>query len=459
MKNNDYKLTKPNLKKPMLQLSAYWEGQYELEIFYGNAPQRVKSTLKHDGQLQKTILYYSDYEIEKTINEPQRNLHYIIAPTGIAAIVEKKENLNYPVIYNTFTDYLGSLTHVVESGTLVDEISYDAWGRKRNPANIDEYEEDMETPPTHIFSRGYTFHEHLNEFKLINMNARLYDPTLGRMLSPDNFVTNASNSQDYNSYSYARNNPLKFTDPTGNVVRSNPSWGPDGADYDKNNSSRVFGEEMEADMLQFEKDQADILLAIEFSRPEGGYDENTSNNSENTTNAGTADYARGPSNDVIDGEAASTNSTEIPGEIANENGDKKKLEENENSNSEKGSETQSAGAAMMGFMAADVMLPDPSDVYVPKWIAYGVLGTAISLYIYVNPPPILEMSRYKNGMKGGKQKDRDRGFKGRPKAFKDWIDLHGAKSGSDRGAPDFDDDYIDKEYEKWKKLNRPGYVR
>jgi RHS repeat-associated protein len=371
------------------------ESQYELEIFYGNAPQRVKSTLKHDGQLEKTILYYGDYEIEKTINESQRNLHYIIAPTGIAAIVEKKENLNYPIIYNTFTDYLGSLTHVVESGTLVDEISYDAWGRKRNPANIQEYEEDMETAPTHIFSRGYTFHEHLNEFKLINMNARLYDPTLGRMLSPDNFVTDASNSQDYNSYSYARNNPLKFTDPTGNVVRSNPSWGPDGSEYDSDNSSRVFGEEMEADMIQFEKDKADILLAIEFSRPEGGYDENTSNNSENTTNAGTADYARGPANDVIDGEAASTNSTEIPGEIANENDDKKKLEENESSNTEKGSETQSAGAAMMGFMAADVMLPDPSDVYVPKWIAYGVLGTAISLYIYVNPPPTLQMSKQK----------------------------------------------------------------
>jgi RHS repeat-associated protein len=211
------------------------EGQYELEIFYGNAPQRVKSTLKHDGQLQKTILYYGDYEIEKTINEPQRNLHYIIAPTGIAAIIEKKENLNYPIIYNTFTDYLGSLTHVVESGTLVDEISYDAWGRKRNPANIEEYEEDMETPPTHIFSRGYTFHEHLHEFKLINMNARLYDPTLGRMLSPDNFVTDASNSQDYNSYSYARNNPLKFTDPTGNLVQISQNVGWDDVDYSSPN--------------------------------------------------------------------------------------------------------------------------------------------------------------------------------------------------------------------------------
>ena len=48
------------------------------------------------------------------------------------------------------------------------------------------------------------------------MNARLYDPLLGRMLSPDNFV--GSGSQGFNRYSYANNNPLKYTDPSGNFA-------------------------------------------------------------------------------------------------------------------------------------------------------------------------------------------------------------------------------------------------
>ncbi|MCE7043814.1 RHS repeat-associated core domain-containing protein [Dyadobacter sp. CY312] len=65
--------------------------------------------------------------------------------------------------------------------------------------------------------RGYTGHEHLDRFGLINMNGRMYDPVLGRMLSPDNYVADAGFSQDYNRYTYARNNPLIYTDPDGNM--------------------------------------------------------------------------------------------------------------------------------------------------------------------------------------------------------------------------------------------------
>jgi RHS repeat-associated protein len=64
--------------------------------------------------------------------------------------------------------------------------------------------------------RGYTGHEHLDEFALINMNARLYDPVLGMMLSPDNYIQDPSFTQNYNRYGYCFNNPLRYTDPDGN---------------------------------------------------------------------------------------------------------------------------------------------------------------------------------------------------------------------------------------------------
>ncbi len=65
---------------------------------------------------------------------------------------------------------------------------------------------------------GFTGHEHLDKFALINMNGRVYDPVIGQFLSPDPFVQSATSPQSYNRYSYCWNNPLKYTDPSGYVT-------------------------------------------------------------------------------------------------------------------------------------------------------------------------------------------------------------------------------------------------
>ncbi len=70
-------------------------------------------------------------------------------------------------------------------------------------------------PTSHIFDRGFTGHQHLDQFRLINMNGRVYDPQLGRFLSPDPFITSPNNPQNYNRYSYVLNNPMRYTDPSG----------------------------------------------------------------------------------------------------------------------------------------------------------------------------------------------------------------------------------------------------
>lgn len=50
---------------------------------------------------------------------------------------------------------------------------------------------------------------------LIDMNAQLYDPMLGHFLSPDPHIQSPDCPQNYNSYTYYLNNPLRYTDPTG----------------------------------------------------------------------------------------------------------------------------------------------------------------------------------------------------------------------------------------------------
>ncbi|AWB68916.1 hypothetical protein C2869_04405 [Saccharobesus litoralis] len=49
----------------------------------------------------------------------------------------------------------------------------------------------------------------------IHMKGRVYDPIIGRFLSPDPIVQAPYFSQSWNSYTYGWNNPLRYTDPSG----------------------------------------------------------------------------------------------------------------------------------------------------------------------------------------------------------------------------------------------------
>jgi len=90
-----------------------------------------------------------------------------------------------------------------------------------------------------MFDRGFTGHEHLPQFGLINMNGRVYDPFLARFLSPDPYVQAPDYSQNFNRYSYAFNNPLKYTDPDGEwvhlvvgaVIGGFVNWAANGAEF------------------------------------------------------------------------------------------------------------------------------------------------------------------------------------------------------------------------------------
>jgi RHS repeat-associated protein len=164
-----------------------------------------------DNILLKTKYFVGDnYEIEVDAEGHQRKLHYLNATNGIFAIfVQENESEN---MYYIHKDYLGSFQSITdEDGELVEKHSFDPWGRRRN---ADDWTFNN-VPPSFTFDRGYTGHEHLDQFGLINMNGRVYDPFVARFLSPDPFVQNANNTQGFNRYSYVSNNPLKFTDPSG----------------------------------------------------------------------------------------------------------------------------------------------------------------------------------------------------------------------------------------------------
>ncbi len=175
---------------------------------YGPDQERRKMTIEGSGTTI-TRIYIGNYEKEVN-NGNTRELHYIGAGGEIVAIYEKTGTSG--AMFYVHPDHLGSLNVVTnEEGSIVEEQSFDAWGRRRNPQNWTY----NNVPAAYKFYRGYTGHEQLDQFGLINMNGRMYDPSVGRFLSPDIVVQAPDFTQSYNRYSYCFNNPLKYTDPSG----------------------------------------------------------------------------------------------------------------------------------------------------------------------------------------------------------------------------------------------------
>jgi RHS repeat-associated protein len=190
------------------------ENGFRAILTYNDGGNRVKMHLSHNGTTQLTRYYIGGrYELD---SETGTERLYLGGDAYSAASVYVKEAGNWKIYY-ICRDYLGSITHVVNAdGSLKQELSYDPWGRLRNPATQQVYAVGSES--ILFLGRGYTGHEHLTVFGLINMNARLYDPALGRFLSPDPYVQEMEFSQNFNRYSYCLNNPLRYTDPNGKFI-------------------------------------------------------------------------------------------------------------------------------------------------------------------------------------------------------------------------------------------------
>lgn len=189
------------------------ENNHTTQFIYNGEHDRVRMNVNH--RIDTLMFrYYLGNNYEATLSySPLKEELYLMGDYYNAPAVYVK-GMTSAEIYYILRDYQGSITHIMTSdGTLDKEFSYDAWGHLRNPDNHTMYNYNI--VQTYPQNRGYTGHEPLAEFGLINMNARLYDPALGRFLSPDPYIQMPDMSQNLNRYTYALNNPLKYKDPDG----------------------------------------------------------------------------------------------------------------------------------------------------------------------------------------------------------------------------------------------------
>jgi RHS repeat-associated protein len=107
---------------------------------------------------------------------------------------------------------------------LLSRTSYQPFGARRSgdwlgrSPTSGEWQQIQATTP-----RGYTDHEHLDNLGIVHMNGRVYDPVMGRFLSPDPIVQAPYDTQGLNRYAYVRNNPLRYTDPSGFCFNGHPA--------------------------------------------------------------------------------------------------------------------------------------------------------------------------------------------------------------------------------------------
>lgn len=139
---------------------------------------------------------------------------YLAGDAYSAPVVLKSDGTTQEYLY-LHKDYLGSIVAISnQAGDVVEKRLFDAWGEV---IKIQDGNNNVLTSFA-VFDRGYTGHEHLQSVALVHMNGRLYDAKLHRFLQPDNFVQDPYNTQNYNRYGYVLNNPLKYTDPSGEII-------------------------------------------------------------------------------------------------------------------------------------------------------------------------------------------------------------------------------------------------
>lgn len=189
---------------PMMNRShAYYGGD--------NGSKLLRRYRKHYSAITGTEI------VEDTQTGGTKIITYVAGDAYTAPIAHIKRTVNPIDEYHYLhRDYLGSILAITDAdGDVMEERQFGAWG------SVDKFSDSASgTTFDHqsLLDRGYTGHEHFFEVSLIHMNGRMYDAELGRFLSPDAHIQDPFNTQNYNRYGYVLNNPLMYSDPSGELI-------------------------------------------------------------------------------------------------------------------------------------------------------------------------------------------------------------------------------------------------
>lgn len=174
------------------------------EYIYDYQGNRITKKLYNSGSLQKTVYSPSDaFETTKLAsNGATTNVSYYFVNDELAAKKNSDGSKNY-----FLNDHLGSIGIMTNSaGTTIETTQYYPYGLVRAGGTKNKF--------------LYTGQENDPETGLDYYNFRYYNSQLGRFIQPDDQLQTPYDPQSLNNYSYVKNNPIKYTDPTGHYLET-----------------------------------------------------------------------------------------------------------------------------------------------------------------------------------------------------------------------------------------------
>jgi len=213
----DYPIRPHAVKTVVADTPVYNDPLINIEYNYDQKPKLIKRNLvdyirfTYDGSggrvrkenlaTPQTTLYFGElYEKRGTVEI----VHVFAGNRRVASIRSDGNDQFY------HPNHLGSASVVTgQDGIWRERIEYHPFGTYL----VDEKNSSYPNFP----DANYTFtdQEDDDDIGLYNYGARLYDPVIGRFVSPDRIVQAPENPQSLNRYSYCLNNPLIYTDPSG----------------------------------------------------------------------------------------------------------------------------------------------------------------------------------------------------------------------------------------------------
>ncbi len=164
--------------------------------------------MKTNGNTQTQVNYNFQGEViseEKIVSGEFVEQANFVRGDRILVKKDRKKTKDYYYLYNGH----GDVIQIVDtSGNVVNNYVYDEWG------TITSQTEGI----TNSFK--YAGESYDSETGLYYQRARYYDPSMGRFINEDTYEGQIDNPLSQNVYTYVHNNPLIYSDPSGNYCVS-----------------------------------------------------------------------------------------------------------------------------------------------------------------------------------------------------------------------------------------------